>query len=199
MADSSPPMVVGIRHTSSATSTVTLIGVPLQAENGQIVAVANRNTMVKATSSMVRAISFVFYDAVRLQPWRSSGRGKFPLGVNALQRTDQPVGENACPAGHRREVAAGFADHRCRFAGDGAFINGMHRLHITSPSQGIMSPASTSTTSPLRQFIGWDVIHLRTVACFAQFAGKCRLFHPAQAVGLRFAAAFRHRFGKVGK
>ena len=28
MAESSPPMVVGIRHTSRATSTVTVIGVP---------------------------------------------------------------------------------------------------------------------------------------------------------------------------
>ena len=40
MADNRPPMVVGIRHTSNATDTVTLIGVPapaawtLNSENG---------------------------------------------------------------------------------------------------------------------------------------------------------------------
>ena len=58
IAESSPPIVVGIRHTSSATSTVTLTALPLQAENGQMVAVASRNTSVRAISRIVSAISF---------------------------------------------------------------------------------------------------------------------------------------------
>ena len=64
MADSRPPMVVGIRHTSRATSTVIVTGAPslatatLNRENGSKVAVASKNTRVSAMSSMVRAISF---------------------------------------------------------------------------------------------------------------------------------------------
>ena len=63
MADSSPPMVVGIRHTSSAISAVMVTGVPalatstLKSENGSSVTVTPRNTMVSATSRMVSAIS----------------------------------------------------------------------------------------------------------------------------------------------
>jgi len=63
MADNSAPIVVGIRHTSSATSAVTLTGVPLPAsrtaktENGESVTVASKNTMVSAASRMFNAIS----------------------------------------------------------------------------------------------------------------------------------------------
>lgn len=57
IADSNPPIVVGIRHTNSATSTVILTGLPPQAENGQSVTVASSSTMVSASSRMVRAIS----------------------------------------------------------------------------------------------------------------------------------------------
>jgi hypothetical protein len=64
MAESSPPMVVGIKHTSSATSTVMVTGAPsfatatLNSENGSKVAVASRKTRVSAMSRIVRAISF---------------------------------------------------------------------------------------------------------------------------------------------
>ena len=57
-------MVVGIRQTSSATSTVMVTTLPLPAastlycENGNSVAVAGTNTMVSATSRIVSAISF---------------------------------------------------------------------------------------------------------------------------------------------
>ena len=57
-------MVVGIRHTSSAISTVIVTGVPalaastLNSENGSSVTVTSRNTIVSATSRMVSAISF---------------------------------------------------------------------------------------------------------------------------------------------
>jgi hypothetical protein len=71
MADSRPPIVVGIRQTSSATSTVMLTTAPgrrLHAEHrkGSSVTVTTRKTMVSATSRMVSAISLgVFW---RLAP-----------------------------------------------------------------------------------------------------------------------------------
>ncbi len=64
IADSSPPIVVGIRHTSSATSTTidTVAPAPAavtaNAENGASVAVASRNTSVSIASRIDSAISF---------------------------------------------------------------------------------------------------------------------------------------------
>ena len=54
IAESRPPIVVGIRQTSSATSTVTVTGVPCPAalhaksENGSSVTVASRKMIVSA-------------------------------------------------------------------------------------------------------------------------------------------------------
>ncbi len=63
MAESSPPIVVGIRHTSRATSTVTVMGVPwpatptLKIENGSSVTHTSRKMIVMPASRMSRAIS----------------------------------------------------------------------------------------------------------------------------------------------
>ena len=62
IADSKPPMVVGMRHTSSATRTVMVTGAPsfatatLKRENGNKVAVASKNTSVRAMSRIVKAM-----------------------------------------------------------------------------------------------------------------------------------------------
>jgi hypothetical protein len=81
---------------------------------------------------------------------------------------DQPVGQHARAAGHGREVAAGFADHRRRFAGDGAFVDRGHAFDDLAVG-GTVSPASTSTTSPLRR----SVSGLRTVCHSASVRGAC--------------------------
>jgi hypothetical protein len=80
-ADSRPPMVVGIRHTSSATSAVSDTTVPapaastLNTENGSSVTVTIRNTSVSATSRMVSAISLGVFWRLAPRPCRSCGRG----------------------------------------------------------------------------------------------------------------------------
>ncbi len=64
MADSRPPIVVGIRQTSSAISTTAVTAVPVPAvvtaycENGASVTVASRNTSVMNASRIDSAISF---------------------------------------------------------------------------------------------------------------------------------------------
>ena len=64
IAESRPPIVVGMRHTRSATSTVIVTGVPcpaaftLKSENGSSVTVARRKMIVSAASRMSSAISF---------------------------------------------------------------------------------------------------------------------------------------------
>ncbi len=64
MAESRPPMVVGIRQTRSAISTVMVMTVPepalatLNNEYGSRVAQTRRKMMVRAASRIDRAISF---------------------------------------------------------------------------------------------------------------------------------------------
>ena len=63
---------------------------------------------------------------------------------------DQPVGQHARAAGDAAAVAAAFADHRCALAGDGAFVDRGDAFDHLAVG-GDLSPASTSTTSPLRR------------------------------------------------
>ena len=57
MADSSPPIVVGMRHTSRAISATVSTVVPAYWPNGRSVTVAIRKTMVSPASRMASAIS----------------------------------------------------------------------------------------------------------------------------------------------
>ena len=68
---------------------------------------------------------------------------------------------------------------------------------ITSPSDGIMSPASTSTTSPtLSSVLGHQPIVLR-IACLGQQLGLGLGALAPQRVGLRLAAAFGDGLGEI--
>ena len=58
IAESSAPMVVGIRQTSRATRTTTETVVPAKFANGTRVITTGMKTMVKTASRIVRAISF---------------------------------------------------------------------------------------------------------------------------------------------
>ena len=58
IAESKPPMVVGIRQTSSAMSTVTLCFAPAYTENGSKVATAITKMIVRPESRIDSAISF---------------------------------------------------------------------------------------------------------------------------------------------
>jgi hypothetical protein len=155
IAESRPAMVVGIRQTSSAISTVMLIGVPdpatstLNIEKGSKVTTTPRKTMVSATSRMVRAISFGVF-------WRLAffdhGNHAVDEGFARIDRDpdDHPVGQHAGAAGDGREVAAGFADDRGRFAGDGGFVDrGDAFDDFAIGRNGFM--AWTRTVSPLTQ------------------------------------------------
>ena len=149
IADSRPPIVVGIRHTSSATSTVTLTALPLQAEKGQMVAVASRNTRVRAISRIVRAISFGV-----LRRWAPSTIAiirsrKVSPGLTLQRITSQSERIRVPP------VTEAKSPPDSRITGADSPVMALSSTDappsITSPSQGIISPASTSTTSPLRR------------------------------------------------
>ena len=74
---------------------------------------------------------------------------------------------------------------------------------MTSPSPGMRSPASTSTTSPtLRSSAetpSIDVLHPALAFGIDQPLGLRVGARPAQGVGLRLAAAFGDRFGEIGE
>ncbi len=104
MADNKPPMVVGMRQTSSATSTVIVTGAPslatatLNSENGNKVAVASKNTRVKAISRIVSAISFGVF--CRLAPF-DHGDHAIDEGFAGIHGNahHQPVRQHARAAG----------------------------------------------------------------------------------------------------
>ena len=122
IADSSAPMVVGMRQTSSATSTTTETEPPPKLAKGTSVTTTGKKTMVSTASRIVRAISF----------------GRL-LTIGALDQRDHAVNEGLASFGrdahhdavrqdlgaarHRRTVTAGFADDRRRLARDGRLVH----------------------------------------------------------------------------
>ncbi len=58
IADSNPPIVVGIRHTSNATRITTFCSASANIANGCSVTVASRKMIVRPARRMLSAISF---------------------------------------------------------------------------------------------------------------------------------------------
>ena len=69
---------------------------------------------------------------------------------------------------------------------------------ITSPSDGMVSPASTRTTSPTFRLVAGDAPVVRAVGAGQQLGLRLGA-GPAQRVGLRLAAAFGDRLGEIGE
>ncbi len=191
-------MVVGIRHTSSATSTVTLTGVP--PPGGERPQRGGRQQEDDGQGHQ--------QDGQRDFVGRFPALGAFHHGDHAVEegfaRVDaaldhQPVGKNARPAGHRGEIAAGFADHRRGFAGDGALVDRRAALDDFAVARDDVAGFHQHHIA-FAQLIGRHVAAI-CAPCFGsrQFLRNAVLFHPFQAVGLRLAAAFRQRFGEVGE
>ena len=159
-AESSPPIVVGIRHTSSAISAVRLTTVPapaaptLKIENGSNVTVTTKNTIVSATSKMVRAISFGVL--ARLAPstmliMRSKNDSP---GLTVMRTTSQSDSTRVPPVTDEKSPP----DSRTTGADSPvmALSSTVATPSITSPSSAIMSPVSIKMTSPLRRFSAWS-------------------------------------------
>ncbi|MDT4836550.1 hypothetical protein FQZ97_702550 [compost metagenome] len=182
-AESRPPMVVGIRHTSSATSAVSDTTVPapaastLNTENGSSVTVTMRNTIVSATSRMVSAISFgvLWRLAASTMPIMRS-RNDSP-GFTEMRTTSQSDSTRVPP------VTAEKSPPDSRTTGADSPVMALSSTEatpsITSPSSGITSPASTSTTSPLRRLGACSGSH------GAPWCGCCWSFSFLAQVSLR--------------
>ena len=154
MADSRPPMVVGIRQTSSATSTVALttLPVPLMAtansEYGLRVTITNRNSRVRPTRRMVRATSLGVFCRRADSTMEIMRSRKDSPGLTLMRTTNQsdstlvpPVTEEKSPPASRITGADSPVM---------ALSSTVATPSMTSPSRGTRSPASISTTMSLR-------------------------------------------------
>ena len=155
-ADSRPPMVVGIRHTSKAISAVMLTTVPapaaptLKIENGNSVTVTTRKTIVNATSKIVSAISFGVFARLAPSTMLIMRSRKDSPGFTTMRVTSQSDSTRVPP------VTAEKSPPDSRTTGADSPVMALSSTvatpSMTSPSSGTMSPASINTTSPLRRF-----------------------------------------------
>ena len=194
MAESSPPIVVGIRQTSSATITVADRRTPEYSASGTSVAQANRKTSVKPTSRMCRAISFgVFCRAAPSTSAIIRSRNDSP-GFDVI-RTTMRSESTLRAAGHRRAIAAAFADHGGRLAGDGRLVDRGDALDDFAVAGDVVARPRPRTWSPLRRAEAGTSLF----AAVVQLAGDRLVAHLAQRVGLGLAAALGDRLGEVGE
>ena len=119
---------------------------------------------------------------------RRAGRGR--------DANHDAVGNNRGAAGHRRAVAAGFADHRRGFAGNGGLVDRGDALDHFAVAGNDVAGLAYHQIASLQVFGRHAFIDLVIVR--HQDALGARLGAGfAQTIGLRLAAPFRHRFGEV--
>ncbi len=107
-----------------------------------------------------------------------------------------PVGEQARAAGHRREVAARFADHRRGFARDRRLVDRGHAFdHFTVGGNRIAGFDEHDVA--LAQIGGGGHAHAGVAARFLELLGHDVALGAAQRRGLGLGPAFGERFGKV--
>jgi hypothetical protein len=146
IADSSAPMVVGIRQTSSATSTGTLTDAPEYPAIGPSVSATTTNTIDSEASRMFRAISFGVF--CRAAPSTSAiiRSTKVSPGLDVIRTTIRSDSTRVPPVTADRSPP----DSRTTGADSPVIADSSTEAmpQTMSPSPGISSPAVTTTTSP---------------------------------------------------
>src|SRR5579872_6655586 len=197
-----PPIVVGIRHTKSATSTVIEVGVPrpatptLNTEYGYSVAQTSRNRIVKPTSRMLSAISFGVFcrrapsiSAIMRSMKPSPGFAVMRISSQSDSTTVLPVTALRSPPDSR---ITGALSPVTALSSTDAIPS------MTSPSAGIASPAWTSTTSPFRNAVDGTVsdgaVRSGRTSRLAEMvrrarrsASACALPRPSASASAKFA------------
>ena len=217
IADSSAPIVVGIRQTSSETRTIPVTPLSVSAAlfgHARAAApsrrspaaagspTASRKMIVSEASRMFSAISFGVF--CRFAPsTRAIIRSmKLSPGFWVISH-DDPVGEHPGAAGDRGAVAADLADDRRRLAGDGRLVDAGDAVDDVAVAGDDVARPRTTTMSPCRNCgAGTDSsggLH-RIAGLPAGQAPRDRVgLGPAQRVRLRLAAALGDRLGQVGE
>ena len=142
MADSSAPIVVGMRQTSSETMTMPVTPLPLSANVSGTPGLFALEKIASGCSVATANTKMIVNDGQQDVQRDLVGR---LLPVGALDERDHPVDEALAgllgdldddavrqhrgAAGDRGPVAAGLADDRCRFAGDRRLVHRGNAFH----------------------------------------------------------------------
>ena len=107
-----------------------------------------------------------------------------------------PVRQHLRAAGHRRAVAAGFADHGRGFAGDRGFVDGSDALDHLAVGGDVVAGFDQHDIADLEAGAGHQPIGL---AGTVQQLGLALGAGLLQRLRLRLAAAFGDGFGEIGE
>ena len=202
IADSKPPMVVGIRHTSSATSTVSVTTVPAPAlataycENGserrrREQEDERQHREQDRERDLVRRAA-----ALRALDHRDHAIEE-ALALAARDAHDEPVRQHARAARDATRSRRPLS----RSTGADSPVTALSLTEATpsttSPSAGIVSLASTSTRSPRLQRARLDGLDTASRSLPSKLLRVHVPAHRAQRRGLRLAAPFGHGLGEI--
>ncbi|MNN46235.1 hypothetical protein D3C81_1606110 [compost metagenome] len=163
---------------------------------GNSVTVTTRNTMLKATSRIVRAISLGVFWRFAPSTIAIMRSMKASPGFTAIRTTSQSDSTRVPP------VTAEKSPPDSRMTGADSPVIALSSTEatpsITSPSTGITSPASTSTVSPLRKSEGAAGNHevpcfgtasfFANTVCFnARSDAACALLRPSASDSAKLA------------
>ena len=196
MADSSAPIVVGIRQTSSATSTIIDCSAPrvdgerLQRDDGE------QEDDRQAGQQDVEG------DLVR----RLLAAGALDQRDHPVEERlarlggdphDDPVGQHPGAAGDRRAVAARLADHRRRLAGDGRLVDRGDALDDLAVARDRARRPRRRTTSPTASSEARRPVSTRAVGpAHACATVSARVLRSVSACAL---PRLGHGLGEVGE
>src|SRR5579863_3467462 len=192
MAESKPPMVVGIRQTSSDTRTKTVCGALEYMAKGWSVTTASKNTSVNPAITMFNAISFGVF--CRSTPSTSAimrSRNVSP-GLEVIFTLIQSESTFVPPVTALRSPP----DSRITGALSPVIADSSTLAipSITSPSPGMVSPCSTRQMSPLRSCVAATVSnfpftsrHAVVSVLVLRNVSACALPRPSAMASAKFA------------
>ena len=187
MAESRPPIVVGMRHTSRATSDTVSTVVPAYSPKGRMVTVAMRNSSDMPASRMARAISL----GVRCR-WAPSTRAimrsrKVSPG-SARDADGQAVAdERRATCDRAADIGAGLLEDGRGFARDGGLVDEADALDDVAVTGDRLALLDDDDVA-LAKLGGPDILE-RAVGTAAM--GRGLRSRPPQGRGLRAAAGLR--------
>ena len=165
---------------------------------GQRATVTIRKISVKADSTSDRAISLGV--RCRMAPsTRAIMRSRNDLPAPAVIADDDAVGQDAGAAGDAGAVAAGLADHRGRFAGDGRLVDGGHAfddLAVAGDDLAGLDDDAVAVAAARSRRVSLDRDRPLPSSAGRPAVSLARL---AQGVGLGLAAGLGQGRGEVGE